>query len=135
MTTHSSFLAWRIPQTEEPSGLQSIGSQRIKHNRAAVYSTRHGAVYRVSSLCQIFSLHSKSKHRCAAGALARGAGSGKRFFPFLRWWELRVPESWSGQDVGKGKVPQRLYRPPGMDLEGSCFRFLFHLFLDVYLEQ
>ena len=27
MTTHSSILAWRIPWTEEPGGLQSIGSQ------------------------------------------------------------------------------------------------------------
>ena len=27
MATHSSILAWRIPRTEEPSGLQSIGSQ------------------------------------------------------------------------------------------------------------
>ena len=30
MATHSSILAWRIPQTEEPGGLQSIGSQRVK---------------------------------------------------------------------------------------------------------
>ena len=29
MATHSSILAWRIPWTEEPGGLQSIGSQRI----------------------------------------------------------------------------------------------------------
>ena len=29
MGTHSSFLAWRIPWTEEPGGLQSMGSQRI----------------------------------------------------------------------------------------------------------
>ena len=28
MTTHSSILAWEIPWTEEPGGLQSIGSQR-----------------------------------------------------------------------------------------------------------
>ena len=28
---HSSVLAWRIPWTEEPSGLQSMGSQRIRH--------------------------------------------------------------------------------------------------------
>ena len=28
--THSSILAWRIPQTEEPGGLQSTGSQRIR---------------------------------------------------------------------------------------------------------
>ena len=28
MATHSSILAWRIPQTEEPNGLQSMGSQK-----------------------------------------------------------------------------------------------------------
>ena len=32
MTTYSSILAWKIPQTEEPGGLQSIGSQRVRHN-------------------------------------------------------------------------------------------------------
>ena len=34
MVTHSSILAWRIPWREEPGGLQSMGSQRVKHNRA-----------------------------------------------------------------------------------------------------
>ena len=29
MATHSSILAWRIPGTEEPGGLQSMGSQRV----------------------------------------------------------------------------------------------------------
>ena len=29
--THSSILAWRIPQTEEPHGLQSMGSQSVGH--------------------------------------------------------------------------------------------------------
>ena len=29
MATHSSFLAWRIPWTEEPGGLQSTGLQRV----------------------------------------------------------------------------------------------------------
>ena len=32
MATHSSILAWRIPWMEEPGGLQSIGSQRIRHS-------------------------------------------------------------------------------------------------------
>ena len=32
MVTHSSILAWRIPWTEEPGELQSMGSQRIRHN-------------------------------------------------------------------------------------------------------
>ena len=30
--THSSILAWRIPWTEEPGGLQSTGSQRVGHD-------------------------------------------------------------------------------------------------------
>ena len=34
MAMHSSILAWRIPWTEEPGGLQSIGSQRVRHNLA-----------------------------------------------------------------------------------------------------
>jgi len=32
MATDSSILAWRIPWTEEPGGLQSIVSHRVKHN-------------------------------------------------------------------------------------------------------
>jgi len=32
MATHSSILAWRIPWTEEPGGLQSMESQRVRHN-------------------------------------------------------------------------------------------------------
>ena len=32
--THSSILAWRIPWTEEPGGLQSMGSQRVGHDQA-----------------------------------------------------------------------------------------------------
>ena len=32
MATHFSILAWRIPWTEEPGGLQSMGSQRVGHH-------------------------------------------------------------------------------------------------------
>jgi len=32
MATHSSILAWRIPWTEEPGGLQSMGSHRVGHD-------------------------------------------------------------------------------------------------------
>ena len=32
METHSSILAWEIPWTEEPGGLQSMGLQRVGHN-------------------------------------------------------------------------------------------------------
>ena len=38
VATHSSVLAWRIPWTEKPGGLQSMGSQRVKHDwRDLVY--------------------------------------------------------------------------------------------------
>ena len=32
MATHSTILAWRTPWTEEPGGLQSIGSQKVRHD-------------------------------------------------------------------------------------------------------
>ena len=35
MATHSSILAWEVPQTEELGGLQSMGSQIVRHNLAA----------------------------------------------------------------------------------------------------
>ena len=39
MATHSSILAWRIPQTEKPGRLQSMGSQRVVHD--SVTNTIH----------------------------------------------------------------------------------------------
>ena len=41
MATHSNILAWKVPWTEEPGGLQSMGSQRIGHDRA----TEHAHAY------------------------------------------------------------------------------------------
>ena len=39
MATHFSIRAWRIPQTEEPGGLQSMGSQRVEHDWATNTAT------------------------------------------------------------------------------------------------
>ena len=41
MATHSSFLAWRIPWTEEPGRLQSMGLQRVGHNLATEHTYTH----------------------------------------------------------------------------------------------
>ena len=38
MATHSSILAWKIPQTEEPGGLQSTRLQRVGHGSALMHS-------------------------------------------------------------------------------------------------
>ena len=42
MATHSSTLAWDIPWTEEPGGLQSMGLQRVGHNWASIQSFLRG---------------------------------------------------------------------------------------------
>ena len=41
METHSSILAWKIPRTEEPGQLQSMGSQCVRHNWAAEHACTH----------------------------------------------------------------------------------------------
>ena len=42
MTTHSNILAWRIPWTEEPGGLQSMGSQKIKGRKGISFKIHFG---------------------------------------------------------------------------------------------
>ena len=41
MATHSSTLAWKIPWTEEPGGLQSMGLQRVRHLLSDLTFTFH----------------------------------------------------------------------------------------------
>ena len=45
MATHSSVLVWRIPWTEEPGRLQSMGSQRVGHDRARTHTHTHALYY------------------------------------------------------------------------------------------
>ena len=48
MATHSSTLAWRIPWTEKPGRLQSMGSQRVRHDCANInieYSSKQKLQY------------------------------------------------------------------------------------------
>ena len=40
MATHSSILAWEIPWTEEPGGLKSMGSQRVRHDWAHMHARK-----------------------------------------------------------------------------------------------
>ena len=45
MTIQSSILAWRIPWTEEPCGLQSIGFQRVELDQSDLASTHHTFIH------------------------------------------------------------------------------------------
>ena len=44
MATHSSILAWEIPWTEEPGGLQSMGLEGVGHDLAAKQQQRLGVI-------------------------------------------------------------------------------------------
>ena len=48
MATHSSILAWRIPWMEEPGGLQSKGSQRVRHDLVC----KHAPWYLEYCICE-----------------------------------------------------------------------------------
>ena len=48
MATHSSILAWEIPWTEEPDGLQFMGSQRVRH---VLETKTHKTVKKIQSFC------------------------------------------------------------------------------------
>ena len=91
MATHSSILAWRIPWTEGPGGLQSIGSQRVRHDWSSLACTR------VTTVLWIFDSHCLPSFcecrypRCRVG----------------RRFAVCSPESWrSGTSLGdpRGKL-------------------------------
>ena len=56
MATHSRILVQRIPWTEEPSGLQSMGSLRVRHNSAFFSFTFHKKLLIYVCLTHLFSL-------------------------------------------------------------------------------
>ena len=58
MATHSSTLAWRIPWTEEPGGLQSMGSQ----SERLTYTHRHTHTHLISTHSNITILCFKNKY-------------------------------------------------------------------------
>ena len=69
MATHSSTLAWKIPWTEEPGRLQSMGSQRVRHNWATSLSLSSLPLFvkdikmqrQMQSLVQVYCQYMKSQ--------------------------------------------------------------------------
>ena len=62
MATHSSILAWKILWTEEPGGLQSMGSRRVRHNLATEHTHTHTHTHRNFSYAVHF--HFGKSDRC-----------------------------------------------------------------------
>ena len=108
MVTHSSILAWTIPWTEEPGGLQSLGSQRVRHNWATkqqqhshsgqrgntAASTRSGLPSCVTlerSLRLSGSLPPGSKDAAVATSQRCSEDRGNWLCPMSRGWVLPTP--------------------------------------------
>ena len=64
MATHSSALAWRIPWTEEPGRLQSLGSQRVGHAWVTNTHTQNAGHLLTSSCCTYLSADPDSLLLC-----------------------------------------------------------------------
>ena len=71
MATHSSILAWKIPWTEEPGGLRSMGSQRVGHDWANLHSQFHAA---------------HLLGNCETGGWAEVRGRGPQGSEVVRFW-------------------------------------------------
>ena len=104
MATHSSILAWRIPWTEEPGGLRSIGSQRVRHDRSDLarmqcpasppyyYSDCIAWVRRSRRLLKASSQHFCifNEHPKAFTVLFKSAVI-PWYFSFLFTWKVNIP--------------------------------------------
>ena len=94
MATHSSILAWKIPWTEEPGGLQSMGSQRVRHNWATEhtvdlqccinFSLQHSCTEAFSTVLCISTLVCSTLYPCAYWQTLK----------FWRWCKWEVAEWW-----------------------------------------
>ena len=72
MATHSSVLAWRIPGTEEPGGLPSMGSHRVGHDwsdLAAAAAKRKGIPDHLTCLLRNLSVHQEATVRTRHGTM------------------------------------------------------------------
>ena len=75
MATHSSVLAWRIPGTEEPGGLPSMGSHRDGHDRSALAAAELYSFQTFSLSCLVKSYAFKGPALCEVFPDFRKGGS------------------------------------------------------------
>ena len=100
MATHSSILAWRIPWTEEPGGLWSIGSQRVRRDWSDLIHTH--ACSLKGKLWQPRQCIKKQKHHFAnKGLYSQSNGFSSSY---IWMWELDhkkgwVPKNWCFRTV------------------------------------
>ena len=105
MATHSSILVWRIPWTEEPGGLQSMGSKRVKHDWAI--NTLH-----FSRNCE-----KKIEPRLTQVRQTQDKKFSRILLPPTKWTRFHL-QSVSCSVKSDSLRPHGLYNPPGSSVHG-----------------
>ena len=106
MATHSTILAWRIPWTENPGGLQSMGLRRVGHDIATEYAHMQPKVTQLNSWQRQFSnpVWYDSQSLCCNSPLFEA--SRKLLLPTEGTWRFSHLTSWTvGPEMGKGMRP------------------------------
>ena len=98
MATHSSLLAWRVPWTEEPGGLQSMGSQRVGRDLATTWQCNHittnlgwGALKPTEIYSLTFQKAKSQKSRCPRAELSLETPREVPFPPLVASGRLQAP--------------------------------------------
>ena len=89
MATHPSIFAWRIPWTEEPGGLQSMGSQRVGHDWMTAFTFKHSmekAIAPHSSTLAGKSHGQRSLVGCSLWGCEESDRTEQLHFHFALWW-------------------------------------------------
>ena len=88
MATYPSILAWRIPQTEEPGGLQSMGSQRVGHDWSDLAHVAHRGAWTWGHM---------QGHQEAASPPSEPAAPWVASFSsrFSTWWRSGCQHTWA----------------------------------------
>ena len=128
VAAHSSLFAWRIPWTEEPGGLQSMGSQRVGHNwttNTLSWEARPESYLIACSLrgtllgkAWLAACHLGLKFHLLWSQCADWVRQGQRLLLLRRpCWMLSVHllSVWSCFPVGGKKGLQELFEKPGFD--------------------
>ena len=141
MATHFRILAWRIPWTEEPGGLQSLGSQRVGHDSAtdiATFDTATSAPF-ASPVRHLFLCLSQPSTPCSVLNRAEHythVGHGNQLCDGQRngWGKIRP--KWEGVVKQGGSEPQCLLgRQKGLVRGWTSILELFHVFQRSYLQH
>ena len=97
MAIHPSIIAWRIPWTEEPGGIQSMGSQKVWHN----WGTNTFICYQYSTVAKTTSQNRRECTKCGWG-INTGIQLICKFYNVLPW------SCWASMKYYKLEAGQRL---------------------------